>query len=380
MATNISNTAGNWLDQYSPLASFFGTKPETIQWDPMNLREEQYMALMQNIRNWPQVQQLGNLYQDYILGGLGRAGYGDIQGTVGRGVAGTNQLLDTAQSYLKGELPKDVQDEIYRNAAYGNVIKSGGGANYLMGSQLRDFGMNTMQAQQTGANMLLSGGNAAQQWNQLARSTMMDPNWAMVSPMERANWDFQQKMAQHNTQQAAANIAAQANPTASGLLQLAMTYYGGGMGGMGGGAGGGAAGAAGGAGAGAGAGGMGGMASQYAGMMGGGGGGSSGNIGGKGFYSGVPQAPLMSVGGGMGGMGGPTGSTVGMGFGSSPVQAAYMPTNTPGISNYASAFGTPSAGYDPYSTMSYQSNFPAQGAPSAGADLWNANLGNIWGG
>lgn len=352
MAFNLSNDVMNWADQYSPLTAFFGSKPETIQWDPMSLSAEQRMALMQNIRNFPQIQQLGNLYQDYVLGGLGRAGLPNFTDIVKQGGITAQDILMASQPLIKGQIPPDVANQVYRSAAYQN-LQSGGGPSFLNALTARDLGTTSLGLMGQGVNMATAGGNAAQQWNQIARSTMLDPQWAMVSPMERASWDLQNQLLQHNTRQAAANIAAQANPTASGLLQLAMTYYGGGM--MGGGGGGG---------------GMGGMG----GMMGGGAGGG-GNIGGKGFYSGVPQAPMLG-GGGFGAPGG-VGSTAG--FGSYAAPNPYMPTNAPGITSYPQAFGAPAtSGYDPYSNAAYLSNFPAQ--TGGGADLWNMNVGNIWGG
>lgn len=93
-----------------------------------------------------------------------------------------NQAMDVINSYLQGEIPQDVKDQILRNVAQSagagfNPATAGraGGFQAAQGVMARQLGLTSLDLQGRGLSALPSIQGVAQNWQQLARSFTADP-------------------------------------------------------------------------------------------------------------------------------------------------------------------------------------------------------------
>lgn len=216
------------------LAPVFGSKPQVAGFTPLDLQEEQKKSILGNIANFDDIAKLGELYrknfieeQEALLPGFSE--------NLKKGSEATGKLLDLGEEFLTGELPQDVQDQIYRNSAYKAFRGGYGGSQMHSGLTARDFGLNSLDLMKQGADMIGRGGNSAQQWSAMAKGGMMNPAASFIDPNFQATFDLQNRQLEQNAKQFAYNVEAAPDPVAAGISNTLMSvlgmYAGGGFGG-----------------------------------------------------------------------------------------------------------------------------------------------------
>ena len=214
-----------------------GKKPEVAPFLPTDPLEELRKLLSGEIKDWPQITELSNLFQTYMMGALDKAipGFSDILKTGGED---TQAILDSAQPLIQGEVPEDVAKQVFRTAAFQSL-----GAGTLggpMGSALaaRNLGLTSLDLMKQGTDMATAGTNAAQRWQQIAMGTILDPSKQLYSPEWFSTFMAGQRAAKQATKQFKNNVDAAPDPVVSGIsgtiMNLLGAYLGAGRGGGGG--------------------------------------------------------------------------------------------------------------------------------------------------
>jgi hypothetical protein len=188
-----------------------GRKPDVAPFIPTDPMAELQKLLSGEITDFPQITQLSDLYQKYMMGALDQAipGFTDSMKTGG---ADTQALLGRAGQFLTGNLPPDVMAKTFRDSAFQNLGSGlmgspAGGANAA-----RNLGLTSLDVMKQGAGFLDAGTNAAQRWAQIASGTILPPSQQLYSPEWFTNFMAQQNQAKQNTQQFRYNVAAQPDP------------------------------------------------------------------------------------------------------------------------------------------------------------------------
>lgn len=153
-------------------------KPKVPEFKGVDVQAEQAKATTGNIANFGQASQLGakvnQFNQDQLLGMLRKAipGYDNIM----------NQGSNLIQSYMRGEIPQDVKNQIGRNSAETSIAGGYGGSGMARNLEARDLGLTSLQLTQQGLS-------SADKWlnSAAARSTpqMFDVTSMFVSPMQQ---------------------------------------------------------------------------------------------------------------------------------------------------------------------------------------------------
>lgn len=222
------------------LDSVFGRKPDVPPLQPTDPLAELTTLLGGEIKDWPQIEELSSLYQNYMLGALDTAvpGFTDI---LKQGGVDAQTLLKEALPLEQGQIPADVAQQVTRSSAFQSL-----GAGTLggpMGSALaaRNLGLTSLDLMNQGANLAASGGNAAQRWAGIASGTILPPSSNMYSPQWFTDFIAKQRASQQAIAQQRANVAAAPDPALQALNQwieqvggsVVASYAGGGMGGGG---------------------------------------------------------------------------------------------------------------------------------------------------
>lgn len=213
-----------------------GRKPEVAPFIPTDPLEMLKKLLTGEIKDWPQIQALGDLYQNYMVSGIENL-FPNFSEVLGLGGADTQSLLSEAAPLIKGELPEDVKSQVLRSSAFQNLM-GGGGDQFLQSLQGRDLGLTSLDLMKQGAGMLEAGGNAAQRWAGLASGTMMNPGSQLYSPEWYSEFIAKQNAAKQATKQMQFNVDAAPDPAwadrAAMFANILGMAAGGGMGGGGG--------------------------------------------------------------------------------------------------------------------------------------------------
>lgn len=222
---------------FYPFTEVFGQKPQVAPFEPTDPLKELGSLLGGEIKDWPQIEQLSNLYQTYMMGALNEAipGFSDI---LKAGGTDTEALLTQAEPLIKGEIPPDVAQSVMRSAAFQSLGSGTMGSPMAGALTARDLGVTSLDLMSQGANLLGAGGNAAQRWAQIASGTILPPSSQLYSPEWFSTFMAQQRAAKQATQQLRYNVAAAPDPAAAGIsgtiMNLLGAYLGHGMGGGGG--------------------------------------------------------------------------------------------------------------------------------------------------
>ncbi len=200
----------------------FGKKP-TVPKLP-TLTEAQKTAVAGNNANFQDIAKLATSTNQFNQDQLNAL----IDRTLGPGAR--EQIQQNLQSQLRGEIPLDVRNAIYR----GNAERSAGGnafggseSGYRKNLDARDLGLTSLQI----TNNALS---SAEQWLQGAKAPTFDVTSMFITPAQQnaANTD------QFNRDLLAAKISAAPDPGARGvfdsnmaLMGMVLSAYGGGSGG-----------------------------------------------------------------------------------------------------------------------------------------------------
>ena len=227
------------------LSPIFGSKPKIADYHPVDLSAEQLKAIEADLAAWPQIQQLGNMFQQYLLGQYETAipGFSDI---LKAGGATTQEMLKQSQPLLEGKIPEDVKNALYRSTAYESLQSGTAGSGMSHALTARDLGLTSLNLINQGAELAGKAGNAAQRWASL--SGAQTPEGMLITPQQQSQLDVQQELIRQATKQTKFNVAAAPDPVAKGLSDIVQSltaaYLGSlGGGGMGGGKSGGYAGA-----------------------------------------------------------------------------------------------------------------------------------------
>lgn len=215
-------------------ALIHGTKPQVAPFEPTDPIAELQKLLSGEVSSWDDITKIGNLYQDYMQSAYEKEipGFADI---LRQGGADTASLLSEAAPLIKGELPPDVLNQVFRQSAFENLGSGllgspAGGAN-----QARQLGLTSLEAMNQGANLLTAGGNAAQRWQGIASGMILPPTANMYSPQWFSQFMAEQNAARQATQQYKYNVAAAPDPAWADRAKLLATYggmaLGGGIGG-----------------------------------------------------------------------------------------------------------------------------------------------------
>lgn len=175
--------------------------PKVAEFTPVDVQGEQTRAIEGNIANLDQLALLSSGSNDIATKNLLstleqiQPGYGDMSA----------KTSSTINSFLAGELPQDVIDQIRRQSAEGSIL-GGYGPDSGMGRALtaRDLGLNTLQ-------LVDRGLSAAQSWMQ--QSASMAPKFdfssMFVTPGQAIAAKQQNNEGQQNQQQQQYNMNAQ---------------------------------------------------------------------------------------------------------------------------------------------------------------------------
>lgn len=194
----------------------FGTKPKVAGYTETDLTTEAGRAARGNLANMPDIMAL----LEKILPGYGKM--------LEQGGTNTNSLL-------RGELPKDVQSAVKRNAAFKSLMGGFGGSGMSKALEARDFG-------RTSLDLMQMGENSAQKWAGLAQGGVKP---FVVTAPDQIEGTFRNNLYNQATEQFQYNVDAAPDPGAAGLFNirtaLGMQAMGMGMGSITGGMGGGGA-------------------------------------------------------------------------------------------------------------------------------------------
>ena len=181
----------NFVNEQGGNAAVFGTKPKVAPFEPTNLAKATEEATAGNLANFDLV----TSYLEKIAPGIS-----DI---IGLG------LKNTA-SELQGQLPQDVQDEVYRNSAFKSLMGGFGGTPMAKALTARDLGL-------TSLNLTQLGTNSAQQWAQLAEQAYSP---FTVSTSQQAAVTAANLAGKQATKQLGYNIEAAPDPGALGVFNV----------------------------------------------------------------------------------------------------------------------------------------------------------------
>lgn len=181
----------NFVNEAGGKKKVFGGKPEVAPFIPLDLTAEQKKALEGNLANASTIEALLN-----------------------RLVPGFSSLIkkgtENSMALLSGEIPKDVQDQIYRSSAFQSLQGGFQGSGMSKSLTARDLGRTSLDLQQAGAN-------SAQQWAKLAESSYSP---FIIDPAQQASATAANNAGEQATKQFQYNVDAAPDPGAAGVFNL----------------------------------------------------------------------------------------------------------------------------------------------------------------
>ncbi len=207
------------------IGNVFGSKPRIAKYKPVDVQKEQGTAIAGNIAAFPEISKLGDLYSSQELSQLEKIipGYGD---SLSAGKATTDALFGAAQPLLHGEIPQDVQDQVYRSSAYQALRGGYQGSGMANALTARDLGLTSLDLMGKGASLAGQGANTMQVWDSLARRDMLDPGSMFVSPGQQIQSAQTQHLLSQQQRQNQFNVDAAPDPVAKGIFDSTMSVIG----------------------------------------------------------------------------------------------------------------------------------------------------------
>lgn len=221
------------------LPVFQGQKPEVPFFRPVDAQTEQLLATHGNIASFGDTSKLAamtNQFNQEQLLQMLRTAIPDYDNIMQQGSS-------LVQSYMKGELPEDVRNQIGRTAAERSLAGGYAGSGMARNLEARDLGLTSLQLTQTGLS-------AAERWmsGATARAVpqMFDVTSMFISPQLQISTSFAESNRQWERDWLGAKINAAPEPWAAHMgqalddiadtvLSMAASYGGSMMGGGGGG-------------------------------------------------------------------------------------------------------------------------------------------------
>lgn len=202
----------SWLD------SIFGAKPDVAAYTPTDLGASELQAIMDNIDAWPQIENLGNLYENYMLNSFDTAGL-DLGSILRQGGIDVQAELAAADPLLHGQIPKDVLDQIQRSSAFTNLMAGTSGSPMGGANTARDLGLTSLDLISKGAGLVGEAGASGNAFATLAGKAILNPATMMVTPQEQAALTMQNNLYTQATRQLQNNINAAPDPALQALNQ-----------------------------------------------------------------------------------------------------------------------------------------------------------------
>lgn len=207
------------------LAGGYGSKPGTAGFNPLDYQKIQKKSILGNIGSFEDIAKLGDMYTEYVLKQRNEMlpGYSD---TLAQGQKSSLDLLKLGESFLGGELPQDVKDQVLRSGAYKSLMGGFSGSGMSKALTARDLGLTSLDLMRQGADFIGQGGNSAQRWAQMAMGGTLDPASMFTTPGEQANFDLQNKVLQQQARQYKFNVDAAPDPMLAGASNSIMSNMG----------------------------------------------------------------------------------------------------------------------------------------------------------
>jgi hypothetical protein len=195
-----------------------GRKPDIVDFKATDPIEMLKKLLNGEISDWPQIQQLSQLFQQNQFDQMGF----DLKGLLAAGGENAAQTEKNALAWQKGEIPPEAQEALRRFGAQQNMTSGMGFWNPEAGgaNQIRNFFAGPgglMDYQKAGIDAAAAGGNATQRWQQIAQGTMLPASSYLYSPQWFTQYMAEQEQAREANKQLKFNTAAAPDPAAAGI-------------------------------------------------------------------------------------------------------------------------------------------------------------------
>lgn len=197
-------------------ASKYGTSEmEVPEYKPVSVAQAQSNALGANLANWNDITTItkaaNKLGGDELIAGMERISPGITQ-TMG-------QSTKVMQSWLKGELPQDVQDSIINAGAASGVEGGFAGSSFGRNLVARDLGL-------TSLNLMDKGLTAAERWTSMIgqMTPKFDYSGLMVTPSQALQVDEFNTQNQWNRDWLANQVESLGSPMDQALNNMFVSF------------------------------------------------------------------------------------------------------------------------------------------------------------
>lgn len=206
-------------------ALIHGSKPEVAPFIPTDPIEMLKKLISGEITDYPQIEQLGNLFQQDMFDKFGAAGL-DLRSLIEMGGKDAQTLLEQAAPLERGEIPEDVRNQVLRSAAFQSLGSGTIGGPMGMALGARNLGLTSLDLMRQGSDLATAGGNAAQRWSQIATGTILPPSSQLYSPQWYTQFMAEQNQAKQATKQLKYNVAAAPDPAWADRANLVASIIG----------------------------------------------------------------------------------------------------------------------------------------------------------